>query len=524
VKKGSFIIFLLALLVIPSTARELLVQVYPRAKSANWWFNQESFSIVAELNNCYLIKLADTKLPLLQSLVDSLQVLTIPAGKTLFYVQPQNRFDQNYLSQLGTIVSRTAAGFLLATDESALVGLNRLPVELCRLSLEPLNRYPETQLPPPVAVSESLVTQLVARVNSDSVLAHIRRLQEFYTRYSTTESCRAAVEWLKEKLLAYGCDSAALEPYRPNYAPNVIGVKSGRQNPNPIYVICAHIDNTSDYAPERCPGSDDNASGTAAVIEAARVFQDVEFAYSVYFIGFTGEEQGLFGSDSFCRRAARRGDSIKAALNFDMISYGRQNLDSFEVIGKISNPSCAWLVDSFIANARTYTALKPVRRLVSSAPYSDHHSFWQRGYVAFCGIEHDFTPEYHTIGDTIGPLYFINCGTNNWLMATEAIRAAVATIAKLAGAQLPTASPEPDSPGNLPAVYSRLGRPPFYLPPGGQSSSRWQIYDARGGRVATLLKSIWDGQNGSGKKVAPGVYFARGSDHNYAPIRLVVTP
>ncbi|MGB9742860.1 MAG: M28 family metallopeptidase [candidate division WOR-3 bacterium] len=484
---------------------------------------QQHFRVLAQFEDCWLVQADEPELIRLQQLGAAVQKFDLPEGKELFYVQTRPGFDRHNLSRYGTILGATSAGILLATDESALPSLNRLPVELCRLALEPLTIYPEAPLPPPVAVSESLVLELVSRVNPDSVLAHIRRLQDFYTRYSTTESCRAAVEWMRNRLVAYGCDSTALETYRTGYAPNVIGVKTGRLNPNPIYVLCGHIDNTSDYAPQHCPGSDDNASGTAAVLEAARVFQDIDFAYSVYFIGFTGEEQGLWGSDSFCRRAARRGDSIRAALNFDMVSYGRQNLDSFEVIGKISSPACAWLVDSFIANARTYTALKPIRRLVNSAPYSDHHSFWQRGYPALCGIEHDFTPEYHTIGDTIGPLYFTECGTNNWLMATEAIRAAVATIAKLAGAQPQTGIAQSGTAHLMAQVSPTIGRPPFYFVVGGEiQTTAWSIYDPGGRKVARVNSSVWTGKDLQGRMVAPGVYFCRQEGRTAPAIRLVV--
>lgn len=524
-RKGLTILFITALGFLPLIAKEVLIQAYRERNPGFDPFNQDHFQVVAELDNCYLVKLSDSELHRLGFDFDSVRVLEIPQGTELFYVKTPPWFERQQLSGYGLILGETENGVLVSTRESEILGITRLPVELCHLPLEPLTRYPEPPLPQSAPVSDSLLWELIGRVNSDSVLSHIRRLVKFYTRYSTTESCRAAGEWMRQKLNFYGCDSTALEPYRPNYAPNVIGIKRGRVNPVPVYVICAHIDNTSDYAPEICPGSDDNASGAAAVIEAARVFKDIEFAHTVYFIGFTGEEQGLFGSDSFCRRAARRGDSIKAALNFDMISYGRQGLDSFEVIGKISNPSCSWLVDTFIFNARTYTALKPIRRLVNSAPYSDHHSFWQRGYVALCGIEHDFTPMYHTIGDTIGPLYYRECGTNNWLMATEAIKAAIATIAKLAGARHTQGAKE-NSLTTTFALSRTVGRPPFVFPFLSQAQkSPWTVYDILGRKIATGTDPVWSGRDGQGIPAPPGIYMVRLTGLTAEPgFRLIVTP
>ncbi len=439
-----------------------------------------------------------------------------PDEQLYYYVTTPPGFARPLLDACGDVLYTDGNGALLRTTEECILELTRLPVSIHRIAMEPLTFAPENNtIPsPPRPVSDSLVQALVDRVSEDSILAHINRLVAFYTRYSTTESCRRAVEWVQSKFQTYGCDSTGLETFRSNYAPNVIGCKFGRTNPRPIWVICGHVDNTSDYAPNRCPGSDDNASGSAAVIEACRVFADIDFDQTVYFIGFTGEEQGLFGSDSWTRRAARRGDSIKAALNFDMISYGRQDIDSFDVIGRSTNPNCAWLVDSFIANARRYTDLKPRRRLVTSgSANSDHYYFWVRGWPAFCGIEWDFTPAYHTIGDTVGPLYYRYCGTNNVPLATAATKAAVATIAKFAGAHVRTAVAEPAAGGiSLVNPFSALRTPPFKFHLA--SGQRLEIYDSRGSPVWSAQGRkdgavVWNACDRSGEVLPNGTYFFR---------------
>ncbi len=478
--------------------------------------------VIVELPDYCLICGTETDCNRLQQMGVATEKLVDNIGeKLLFYLLTAPGFDRHQLTQFGQIIASDDEGVFLVTSPDNILSLNRLPVKLSKIALNPLPLYEEFPSPLPYPVSENLVQQLVARVNADSVLNTIRRLQEFYTRYSTSESCFRAVEWMREKLLAYGCDSTALEPFLPGYAPNVIGVKHGRVNPRQIYIICGHIDNTSDYAPYRCPGSDDNASGTTAVLEAARVFSDIDFAYSVYFIGFSGEEQGLWGSDSFATRARRRGDSIRAVLNFDMISYGRENLDTLNVVGKSSNPNCAWLVDSFIASAQTYTNLKTYRRLVTRYPSSDHHSFWQQGYVALCGIERDFTPMYHTVGDTIGPLYYTHCGTNNWLMTTEAIKAAVATLAKFAGALPPTGAGENNLTHGriISSVQPSVGRPPFFFTAIEQPAT---IFNSLGVPVQRLLPGArqWDGTDFTSRPVQPGVYIIRSKSGS---ARVVVT-
>jgi hypothetical protein len=210
-------------------------------------------------------------------------------------------------------------------------------------------------------------------------------------------------------------------------------------------------------------------------------------------------------------------------LNFDMISYGRQDLDSFEVIGKPSNPDCSWLMDFYIAQADTFSSLKPIRIMDPTAEYSDHASFWQQGYVAFCGIENDFTPEYHTLGDTVGPLYYVNCGTNNWPMATEAIKAAVAALAKLAGAHLRTGVEEgaPTRPARIARVLPTVGRAPVTLQfsPRPAAGARVEVFDAAGNLTDAFPASgptvTWPG-------AAAGVYLFRLNDRGQSSAAKIV--
>jgi hypothetical protein len=495
---------------------------------------EQGFEVVAELEGAALVRAKDAQLDRLVQEFEAELLDSDPESGLYLYVMPRSGFPPERLSSYGRLLLVDGDGALLATTEDRILELNRLPVELARIRMRPLVfEQRDGGLPPLPTVDDSLVWDLVESVNQDSVLGTIQRLQDFVTRYSTHDSCDAAIEWVRTKFEAYGCDTTFLFPFRSGYAPNAIGIRWGAVNPQRIYGICGHTDATSNQVPNRCPGSDDNASGTTAVLEACRVFQGVEFENTVMFIGFAGEEQGLYGSDSFAEYCYRRGDSIKAMLNFDMISYGRENLDSLDVIGKSSNPDCGWLVDFYRAQADTFTTLK-TKRSVSSyiQPNSDHYPFIARGYPALMGIERDFTPKYHTIGDTIGTLYYRNCGTNNWPMATEAIRAAVVSIAKLAGAYQPTGVEETPvrGPARITGVEPALGRGPFVLRlshPAGPAS-RLEVFDATGRQVRLLpaagLRDIaWDASDHSGRRVVQGTYFLRLlGDGRSRPVKVVL--
>ena len=477
--------------------------------------------VVEDMDQRCLVLVDEDELALLSQRHATRVLDNDPGANTYMLVMPRSGFDVSGLDRRhGTVLAVLDRGAILRTDEAGVFEMNALPVELVRIRLEPL-QFSEVDAGLPVLpmVDDSLVRVLADRVEHDSILGAIQRLQDFYTRYSRHESCNVAIEWVRSKFEEYGCDTTFLFPFRSGYAPNAVGIKYGTTNPDIIYGICGHVDNTSDARPDHCPGADDNASGTAAVLEAARVFQDVEFENTVQFLGFAGEEQGLYGSDSMAQWSRNRGDSILAMLNFDMISYGRENIDTFEIIGKTYSPNCEWLVDFFIAQADTFTTLKSKKYMTTYAPYSDHHSYWQRGYVSFCGIENDFTPEYHTLGDTIGPLYYEWCGTNNVPMATQATKAAVVSLAKLAGAHLPTGveeRPVDVRPARLLGVSPSPGPAPVSIrltSPLGPDGSV-EVFDANGRSVTQLAHSggselSWDGTDASGLRVPAGVYLFR---------------
>jgi len=308
--------------------------------------------------------------------------------------------------------------------------LNRLlqeRVELRKINFTP-SVYNRAKIALPPVVYDPTIQAIVDRVSADSVFGLVRRLVSFQTRYSTTDSARACANYIKEKLEGYGLDSVYWQEFSPTYAPNVIGIKRGQIYPESIYtVICGHFDCTSGSPYTFAPGADDNGSGASSVLEAARVMQDYNFNYSIRFIAFCGEEQGLIGSNYYASQARNRGDSIIGVINVDMVAYSLPNRDSASIIGKPENPNCAPLVDYFIACADTYTQLKTQRQIIDR-PRSDHASFNQYGYPAIHCRENlnVNNPHYHTIGDTIGG------GFNSLDFCTEVIKASVATVASLA--------------------------------------------------------------------------------------------
>ena len=106
-----------------------------------------------------------------------------------------------------------------------------------------------------------------------------------------------------------------------NYWRNVVATMPGLTDPDDIYVVCAHVDDTSNNPYNYAPGADDNASGTTAVMIAADVLSQYDFGSTIRFVAFTGEEQGLIGSHYYAQDAYNEGDNILGVLNLDMIAY-----------------------------------------------------------------------------------------------------------------------------------------------------------------------------------------------------------
>ncbi len=361
------------------------------------------------------------------------QALTLAGGRVLDADVSGQSYLRVHLLAGATEAELARAGRILDSDGSEyLVAVNEgqeAAVRSLRAMVGPVNLrgwvLGEVPHELPRVMSDPTIEQMVALVSPDSVLAFVRRLQQYRNRYSTGDSCKASAQWVAAKLRSYGCDTVILQNHTTNHAPNVIGIRYGTNGQrNPYAIISGHLD---DYAASNAPGADDNASGTVAAIEACRVMAGFEFERDLKFIAWTGEEFGLWGSEFYANQAKSRGDSILAVLNFDMIGYADNQPEDVNMMAKISNPPCEPLADWFIAVADTYTTLPVVKQMMSDNQNSDHGPFWDNGYVALTGIE-DFwptNPHYHTSHDSIG------AGYNDNAFCTNVTRAGVAALATL---------------------------------------------------------------------------------------------
>ncbi len=249
---------------------------------------------------------------------------------------------------------------------------------------------------------DGFVADIVSIVDETSFQTTIQDMQDCLTRYSSTDGYDTAALYVQDRFGDYGIPAELQYFDMGSYdCENVIGEIQGIEDSTKIVIICGHLDSTSPQSTTNAPGADDNASGSAAVVEAARAMSGFYFANTVRFVCFGGEEQGLYGSAYYADQCAAAGDDIIAVLNFDMILYGPSGDASMWVP---YNTSSNGLALAFDAICDTYVpALDVITEYSPGTTYSDHASFWNQGYPAILGIENAFNdnPYYHQTSDVL---------------------------------------------------------------------------------------------------------------------------
>jgi len=272
----------------------------------------------------------------------------------------------------------------------------------------PLKYKPTFKLAKPALTYSTTIDSLVNKVSQDSLRSWVQRLQNFKTRYSYSDSIVRARDWLYNKFVSFGIDSLWLHHYNwDSDQYNVVATVVGTAQPDKVIVVGGHYDsvvyeeaggNPFTWA----PGADDNATGTAATLEMARIIAQHPLPVTVMFVPFAQEEQGLIGSFYFAEYLHNQGTNVELMINSDMIAH---SVDSDPDVIILASPSAMDFVNVMMAMGRVYTDLRPVYGGQSSG--SDHYSFYQWGYDALFAHEGDFFyAGWHTNYDLVDSLNF----------------------------------------------------------------------------------------------------------------------
>ena len=180
---------------------------------------------------------------------------------------------------------------------------------------------------------------VVSRVSVERIFGYEKALFDFDSKHVTRPGNRKAAEFLHDAYASFGYQPE-YQWFEPSRAPraggagstaNVVATLRGTVNPELVYVVSSHYDSVADG-----PGADDDSSGTAALLEAARVLAGHPLPATVIFASMTGEEAGLLGSREFVRRAVEAKMQVAGVLNNDMIGW--MNDERMDNTIRYSNP------------------------------------------------------------------------------------------------------------------------------------------------------------------------------------------
>lgn len=188
------------------------------------------------------------------------------------------------------------------------------------------------------------IYDIIEAVSADRIKNDDKTLVDFGTRHtlsdtvSNTRGIGAARRWIKSEFetISKDCNNCLEVFYQKNFVKqgtaerivkdvwinNVVAIQKGTTYPNRYIIMSGDIDSRvsdpTDFTSDS-PGANDNASGMAGTIEAARVLSKYKFQNSIIYLGLAGEEQGLFGGKGFADYAKENNMEIIGIFNNDMI-------------------------------------------------------------------------------------------------------------------------------------------------------------------------------------------------------------
>jgi len=265
------------------------------------------------------------------------------------------------------------------------------------------------------------VEDFVNGINADSLQKKVQWLQDMGTRFTLNDNRKEVANKIKDRFISYGYTNTTLDSFflQRTYSGityytwqyNVIAKINGAVDPDNVCILGGHYD---DYSKNSDPfitayGANDNASGTAATLEVARVLKSKNFSpkTTIEFICFAAEELGLYGSSDYSLKSYTSSKKIRFMLNNDMIAFWPSDQSNMKV-NIIDYSNSHDLRESAETACQLYTSLGTNN---DSTYYksSDSYPFYQRGFKAIFFISDADDPNYHTTSDLVSNCNFTFC-------------------------------------------------------------------------------------------------------------------
>ncbi len=280
-----------------------------------------------------------------------------------------------------------------------------------------------------VEAPEENILELIKNVKADQIKAFTKDISERESRSAgllgrtANSGNKQAMDYIFDKLQGYGYTTSR-HCYRDRSKDkecNIVGEKIGKSKNPKIMVVVAHMDSVRhDFA-----GADDNASGTAGLLEIARIVENVTFADTIRFVAVNGEEDGLVGSKAYVKYLKQNEElaNVSYCINMDMIGFNKTDVVNLETDNSFLDYT-NWVA----LMVKTYSRLTP--HVNTPAWGSDHQSFTRANVPAYLSIEDwdNHNNCYHKSCDKVDIMAFD--------YAAEIVKFNLAVLVKKAGANL----------------------------------------------------------------------------------------
>lgn len=255
-------------------------------------------------------------------------------------------------------------------------------------------------------------------VSQTNITTNLQQFANLGIKTTGTTNNANALTWLKNKYTAFGYSASQIveDPFTfgSTSSKNLVITKTGTLYPNKFVIICGHFDSING------PGVNDNGSGTSIILEAARILRNIPTEYSIKFIHFSGEEQGLRGSTHYVNNVAYQNGvrvlDIKLVFNLDQVGgvMGNNNNTVYcdqDQAGPTSNNAAAAAVTQQLRNCTTLYS--PLQTAVDPAEDTDYIPFERKGEIITGFFERIRSTYPHTSNDTFAntdPVYIFKIG------------------------------------------------------------------------------------------------------------------
>jgi aminopeptidase YwaD len=259
---------------------------------------------------------------------------------------------------------------------------------------------------------------VVNQCSQNNITNSLTQFEALGVKRRGTAPLQNTFDWLKNKYLSYGYTTTQMQEDSYTYSgstatcKNLIVTKIGTLHPNTFIIVCGHYDSISGT------GTNDNGSGVASILETARLLQNIPTDYSIKFINFSGEEDGLYGSKHYVNSVVNSTTpkmDIRLVFNLDEVGGVAGSINDTITCERDTNnnPSTNNAVSATMTNQlmNCVTLYSPLNTFLSFAYASDYMSFQSNNEIITGFFETNETTHKHTPTDLLvnmDPIYNYN--------------------------------------------------------------------------------------------------------------------